>query len=418
MRTLVERGCGLDVHQATVVACLLIVLKNGKVQKQMRTFGTTTRELLSLREWLLVEACTHVAMESTGVYWKPIYAILEGAFEIVVANAQHVKKVPGRKTDVKDAEWIADLLCHGLLRSSFVPPKPIRELRDLTRYRRKLVESRSAERNRLLKLLESANIKLASVATDVFGASGRLMLHALAEGKATPQGMAELAKQKLRDKIPQLELALEGKVEGHHRFLLKLQLGRLKAVEEDLAMLEQHMRQKLEPYATQLALLDQIPGVDWTLAAVIIAELGVDMSVFQNVSQLASWAGVCPGNNESAGKRRSCRIPKGNVYLKTALVEAANSAARAKGTYLRDKFYRLKARRGYKRAAVAIAHKILVAIYHMLSQQVSYNDLGDLYLDKLNKNHLTRNLVHRLERLGYAVTLTSQEEARQPTSFS
>jgi transposase len=418
MRTLVERGCGLDVHQATVVACLLIVLKNGKVQKQMRTFGTTTRELLSLREWLLVEACTHVAMESTGVYWKPIYAILEGGFEIVVANAQHVKKVPGRKTDVKDEEWIADLLCHGLLRSSFVPPKPIRELRDLTRYRRKLVESRSAERNRLLKLLESANIKLASVATDVFGASGRLMLHALAEGKATPQGMAELAKQKLRDKIPQLELALEGKVEGHHRFLLKLQLGRLNAVEEDLAMLEQHMRQKLEPYATQLALLDQIPGVDWTLAAVIIAELGVDMSVFQNVSQLASWAGVCPGNNESAGKRRSCRIPKGNVYLKTALVEAANSAARAKGTYLRDKFYRLKARRGYKRAAVAIAHKILVAIYHMLSQQVSYNDLGDLYLDKLNKNHLTRNLVHRLERLGYAVTLTSQEEARQPTSFS
>ena len=418
MRTLVERGCGLDVHQATVVACLLIVLKNGKVQKQMRTFGTTTRELLSLREWLLVEACTHVAMESTGVYWKPIYAILEGGFEIVVANAQHVKKVPGRKTDVKDAEWIADLLCHGLLRSSFVPPKPIRELRDLTRYRRKLVESRSAERNRLLKLLESANIKLASVATDVFGASGRLMLHALAEGKATPQGMAELAKQKLRDKIPQLELALEGKVEGHHRFLLKLQLGRLNAVEEDLAMLEQHMRQKLEPYATQLALLDQSPGVDWTLAAVIIAELGVDMSVFQNVSQLASWAGVCPGNNESAGKRRSCRIPKGNVYLKTALVEAANSAARAKGTYWRDKFYRLKARRGYKRAAVAIAHKILVAIYHMLSQQVSYNDLGDLYLDKLNKNHLTRNLVHRLERLGYAVTLTSQEEARQPTSFS
>ncbi len=219
MRTLVERGCGLDVHQATVVACLLIVLKDGKVQKQVRTFGATARELLSLREWLLAEACTHVAMESTGVYWKPIYAILEGAFEIVVANAQHVKKVPGRKTDVKDAEWIADLLCHGLLRSSFVPPKPIRELRDLTRYRRKLVESRSAERNRLLKLLESANIKLASVATDVFGASGRLMLHALAEGKDTPQDMAKLAKQKLRDKIPQLELALEGKVEGHHRVI-------------------------------------------------------------------------------------------------------------------------------------------------------------------------------------------------------
>jgi transposase len=411
MQTLVECGCGLDVHQATVVACLLMVRKDGRVQKQMRTFGTTTRELVCLREWLLSEGCTHLAMESTGVYWKPVYAILEGALAIVVANAQHVKKVPGRKTDVKDAEWLADLLCHGLLRPSFVPPKPIRELRDLTRYRRKLVESQAAERNRLLKLLETANIKLSSVATDVFGVSGRLMLRALIEGKATPQEMAELAKRKLRNKIPELELALEGRVEEHHRFLLKLQLERLESVEKDLETLEQRIQEKLKPYAAQLALLKEIPGVDWTLAAVIIAELGVDMSVFANVSQLTSWAGVCPGNNESAGKRKSSRIPKGNVYLKTALVEAANCAARAKGTYLRDKFYRLKARRGYKRAAVAIAHKILVAIYHMLSQQVSYNDLGDLYLDKLNKNHLTRNLVHRLERLGYQVTLTLEEKA-------
>jgi len=410
MQTLVERGCGLDVHQATVVACLLIVRKDGRVQKQMRTFGTTTRELVSLRQWLLAEGCTHLALESTGVYWKPVYAILEGALEIVVANAQHVKKVPGRKTDVKDAEWLADLLCHGLLRPSFVPPKPIRELRDLTRYRRKLVESQAAERNRLLKLLETANIKLSSVATDVFGVSGRLMLRALIEGKASPQEMAELAKRRLRSKIPELELALEGRVEQHHRFLLELQLERLESAEKDLNTLEQRIQEKLQPYAPQLALLKEIPGVDWTLAAVIIAELGVDMSVFENVSQLTSWAGVCPGNNESAGKRKSSRIPKGNVYLKTALVEAANSAAKAKGTYLRDKFYRLKARRGYKRAAVAIAHKILVAIYHMLSQQVSYNDLGDLYLDHLNKNHLTRNLVHRLERLGYTVTLTAQPQ--------
>jgi transposase len=414
MQTLVERGCGLDVHQATVVACLLQVGKDGRVQKQMRTFGSTTRELVSLREWLRTEGCTHVAMESTGVYWKPVYAILEGGFQIVVANAQQVKKVPGRKTDVKDAEWIADLLCHGLLRSSFVPPKPIRELRDLTRYRRKLVESQAAERNRLLKLLESANIKLSSVATDVFGVSGRLMLKALVEGKASLAEMAELAKGKLRNKIPQLQLALEGKLEEHHRFLLQLQQDRLDAAKRDLATLEQRIQQKLEPYAAQLALLQEIPGVDWTLAAVIIAELGIDMTVFQSVSQLASWAGVCPGNNESAGKRKSARIPKGNVYLKTALVEAANAAARTKGTYLRDKFYRLKARRGYKRAAVAIAHKILVSIYHMLSQQVSYNDLGDLYLDKLNKNHLTRNLVHRLERLGYSVTLTPQQIAAQP----
>jgi transposase len=405
MQTLVERGCGLDVHQATVVACLLIVLKNGQVQKQVRTFGTTTRELMGLREWLLSGGCTHVAMESTGVYWKPIYAILEGAFEIVVANAQHVKKVPGRKTDVKDAEWIADLLCHGLLRPSFVPPSPIRELRDLTRYRRKLVESRTAERNRLLKLLETANIKLASVATDVFGVSGLLMLQALIEGKATPHEMAKLAKKQLRKKIPELELALEGKVEEHHRFLLRVQLRRLQAVEEDLGILEQRIQEKLKPYAAQFTLLQEIPGIDETLAAAIIAELGVDMGVFENVSQLSSWAGVCPGNNESAGKRRSSRIPKGNVYLKTALVEAANSAAKAKGTYLRDKFYRLKARRGYKRAAVAVGHKILVAIYHMLSHQVCYNELGDVYLDKLNKHHVTRNLVNRLERLGYAVTL-------------
>ena len=367
MQTLVERGCGLDVHQATVVACLLHVMREGRVEKQLRSFGTTTRELVSMREWLLSGDCTHVAMESTGVYCKPVYAILEGAFQIVVANAQQVKKVPGRKTDVKDAEWIADLLCHGLLRSSFVPPKPIRELRDLTRYRRKLVESQAAERNRLLKLLESANIKLASVATDVFGVSGRLMLKALVEGRASLAEMAELAKGKLRSRIPQLQLALEGKLEEHHRFLLQLQQDRLDAAERDLATLEQRIQQKLEPYAAQIALLQEIPGVDWTLAAVIIAELGIDMTVFQSVSQLASWAGVCPGNNESAGKCKSTQIPKGNVYLKTALVEAANAAARSKGTYLRDKFYRLKARRGYKRAAVAIAHKILVSIYHMFS---------------------------------------------------
>jgi len=284
MRTLIERGCGLDVHQASVVACLLTALGSGRVHKQMRTFDTTTRELLALREWLLSQGCTHAAMESTGVYWKPVYAILEGALELVVANAQHVKKVPGRKTDVKDAEWIADLLCHGLLRASFVPPKPIRELRDLMRYRRKLVESQAAERNRLLKLLETTNIKLSSVATDVFGLSGRLMLHALAQGKATPQEMAELAKGLLRKKIPDLELALEGKLEEHHRFLLALQLRRLQAAEEDLAALEQCIQEKLKPYAEQLALLQEIPGVDWTLAAVIIAELGVDMSVFGSVS--------------------------------------------------------------------------------------------------------------------------------------
>ena len=403
-----KRACGLDVHQATVVACLQIVLGNGKVKKQIRTFGTTTRELVSLREWLQSEGCTHLAMESTGVYWKPVYTILEGAFELIVSNAQQIKNVPGRKTDVKDAEWIADLLLHGLLRASFVPPKPIRELRTLTRYRRKLVESRNAERCRLLKLLEEANIKLASVASDVFGVSGMRMLEALLEGQATPAQMADLAKGRLREKIPQLEPALEGRMEEHHRDVLKLQLRRMHSLDQDLAELEAQIQEKLKPYRPQLELLVEIPGVDWTLAVVIIAELGVDMKVFHTASQLASWAGVCPGNNESAGWRKSGRVTKGNVHLKTALVEAAQASTRAKGTYLRDKFHRLKARRGAKRAVVAIAHKILVAVYHMLSQQVSYNDLGDLYLDKLNKQHLTRNLVRRLERLGYQVTLAQQ----------
>src|SRR5262249_10046418 len=260
MEIQIQRGCGLDVHQATIVACLLIVLADGKVKKQMRRFGTTTRELLALGDWLQAEGCTHVAMESTGGYWKPVYAILEGTFEIIVANAQRVKNVPGRKTDVKDAEWIADLLLHGLLKPSFVPPKPIRELRDLTRYRRKLVESRSDERNRLQKVLETANIKLASVASDVFGVSGTLMLEALAEGQDTPAEMAELAKGRLRDKIPQLEPALEGRMEEHHRYLLKLQLRRMRDLNKDLAELEAHIREKLQPYQKELELLKEIPG--------------------------------------------------------------------------------------------------------------------------------------------------------------
>ena len=406
MEMIRERGCGLDLHQATLVACLLISGAGRKVTKLIRTFGTTTRDLVALRAWLHSEGCTHVAMESTGVYWKPVYALLEGAFEIVVANARHIKNVPGRKTDVKDAEWIADLLCHGLLRSSFVPPKPIRELRDLLRYRRKLVESRGAERNRLLKLLETANIKLSSVATDVFGASGQLMLDALLEGVQTPQQMAELAKGRLREKIPQLPLALEGRLEGHHRFLLRLQRRRLQQVEADLTELEKHISDKLQPYASQHTLLMEIPGVDRIVAATLIAELGIDMRVFGSAPRAACWTGICPGNDLSAGKRRSGRISQGNVHLKTALVEAASAAARAKGTYLREKFFRLKARRGYKRAAVAVAHKILIAAYHMLDKQVSYNDLGDAYLDKLSSKNLTRRLVQRLERLGFHVALT------------
>jgi transposase len=342
------------------------------------------------------------------VYWKPVYAILEDAFELIVGNAQHIKNVPGRKTDVKDSEWLAELLRHGLIRRSFVPPKPIRELRDLMRYRRKLVESRSAERNRLLKLLESANIKLASVASDVFGASGMLMLQALVVGDATPAQMAQLAKRRMRRKITALEQALEGRVEEHHRFLLRLQVHRLQQADAALVDLDRRIDERLEPYGEAQARLAQIPGVDRVLAAVMIAELGVDMSVFPTANHVAGWAGVCPGNNESAGKRKSGRVRKGNVYLKTALVEAANAAALKKGSYFKDKFYRLKARRGHQRAAMAVAHKILVAAYYILATGSQYSELGDRYLDNIAPARTAANLVRRLQRLGYQVQIQRQ----------
>lgn len=411
MEAIVERCCGLDVHQATVVACLLVGRPDQKPRKVVRTFGTMTEDLISLRDWLREEGCTHVGMESTGVYWMPVYTILEeGAFEIVVGNATHIKQVPGRKTDVKDSEWIADLLRHGLIRHSFIPPKPLRELRDLLRYRRKLVESVTCERNRTLKLLETANIKLASVASDVFGVSGRRMLRALLDGQQTPAEMAELARGSLRKKLPQLEAALDGRVEDHHRFLLAMQLDRLDQVEASIKQLDQRIDEKLVPYAEQHARLMQIPGVDRVGAAVLIAELGVDMSVFPSVRHAAAWAGVCPGNNESAGKRKGQPSRKGNIHLTTALVQAAMAASKTKGTYLKEKYWRLKARRGAMRAALAVAHKILIAAYHMLSQGVDYKDLGAAHLDKTSATVTKRALVKRLERLGYRVTL----EAAQP----
>ncbi len=405
MEAIVERCCGLDVHQATVVACLLVGRPDEKPRQEVRTFRTVTRELVRLREWLEAAGCTHVAMESTGVYWKPVYALLEGAFTLIVGNARHIKAVPGRKTDVKDSEWLADLCRHGLIAPSFVPPPPIRELRDLVRYRRKLVDARSAERNRLLKLLETANIKLASVVSDVFGVSGRRMLQALLDGTASPAAMAQLAKGRLRQKLADLALALEGRVEEHHRFLLRLQLQRVDEADAALALLEARIAERLQPYAAQVALLRQIPGVDATLAAVIIAELGIDMTVFRGAGHVAAWAGVCPGSHESAGRAKAARSRKGNVHLRSALVEAAHAAAQTKGTYLRDKFYRLQARRGRKRAALAIAHKILIAAYHMLATGQPYRELGDVYLDQRAERRVTVSLVRRLERLGYAVHL-------------
>jgi transposase len=405
MEAIVERCCGLDVHQATVVACLLVGQADEKPRKEVKTFATVTRELEALRDWLRSAGCTHVGMESTGVYWKPVYAILEGHFDLIVGNARYIKNVPGRKTDVKDAEWIADLVRHGLIRKSFVPAAPIRELRDLVRYRTKVVQSRTAERQRLLNLLETANVKLASIASDVFGVSGMLMVKGLLEGRMTAAEMAELARGKLRKKIPDLALALEGRMEEHHRLLLGLQIRRLEDIDGTLAELEQRIEQKLAPYRTEHALLSEIPGVDHVVAAVLIAELGVDMSVFPDPWHLSSWAGVCPGNHESAGKRRSGRTCKGNPHLRAVLVQAALAGAQTHGTYLRDKYYRLKARRGAKRAALAIAHKILVAAYHILSRHAHYRELGDAYLDQLSEKRVVNNLVRRLERLGYAVNI-------------
>jgi transposase len=405
VEAIIERCCGLDVHQAMVVACLLVGRPDQKPRKEVRTFRTVTRELLSMRAWLTAAGCTHVGMESTGVYWKPVYAVLEGSFELVVGNAHHIKNVPGRKTDVKDCEWIADLLRHGLIDRSFVPPEPIRELRDLLRYRRKLVESRTSERNRLQGVLETANIKLASVASDVFGVSGMRMLKALVDGDATPQQMAQLARRRLRSKLSELELALEGSVREHHRFLLAMQMRRLKAVEEELALLDKRIEEKLEPYRPEHTNLMTIPGVDWVVAAGLIAELGVDMNVFKSPSHLAAWAGVAPGNNESAGKKKNGKARRGNIHLKTTLVGAAVCASRAKGTYLKDKYFRLKARRGALRAAVAIGHKILIAAYHILSKGVPYSELGEAYLDQRDQGRTADNLVRRLERLGFNVRL-------------
>jgi transposase len=414
MEAIVERSCGLDVHQATVVACLLVGNANQRPRKEVRSFGTKTRELMALRDWLRESGCTHVGMEATGIYWKPVHAVLEDDFELVVGNAHHIKNVPGRKTDVKDSEWIADLLRHGLIAKSFVPPKPIRELRDLLRYRRKLVESRSAERNRLQKLLETANIKLASVASDVFGVSGMAMLKALVRGDLAPAEMAQLAKKLLRRKLVELELALEGKVEEHHRFLLEMQLGRLEEVDKHIAKLDERIDAKLAPYREHHVRLVQIPGVDRVLAAVMIAELGTDMTVFKSAGHLAAWAGVCPGNNESAGKKKTGTARKGNVHLMTALVEAAHGASRKKDSYFKDKFFRLKARRGYLRAAVAIAHKILKAAYVMLSTGTDYRELGAAYLDAVDSRRVTGNLVRRLERLGYDVAIVPRAAPALP----
>lgn len=435
MRVMVKCGAGIDVHKKNVVVnCRRVEGK--EVTTETETFGTKTPELLLMTDWLMSWGVTHVAMESTGVYWHPVYNLLEGQYEVLVVNAKHIKHVPGRKTDVKDAEWIAELLSYGLLKASFVPEKPQREMRDLTRYRTKLVQERAREVNRVQKLLEGANIKLASVATDVLGVSGRLMLEALIKGNVDEKTMAEMAKGRMRSKIPELEQALTGIVRDHHRFMLGQQLTHIDFLDGQIANISSEISERLEkmsqkqgpptspnqqdkaegsndnetPLTWQMAvaLLDTVPGINQRTAEAILAETGINMNQFPDDKHLTAWAGLAPGNNESGGKRYSGRTRKGNQTLRTTMIQAAHAARRKKGSYASALYQRLVGRRGKKRAIVAVARSLLVSIYHMLTRQQEYEDLGSDYFQKRRKENKVDYLTKQLARLGYEVRLAPQ----------
>lgn len=406
MQVIHERCCGLDIHKKTIVACILITSQEGTVQKQTRSFSTMTTGLLTLVDWLDSWQITHVAMESTGIYWRATFNLLEETQTVILINAQHLKVVPGHKTDVKDAEWIADLLRHGLLKPSFIPPTPIRALRELTRYRKSLVQERTQEVNRLHKVLETANIKLASVATDVLGKSGRDMIEALVQGTTDVEVLADLARGSLRKKIPQLQTALEGRLQVHHQLLLRYLLAHIDFLEATLAHLQQAIEDHLRPFEEAMDLVQSIPGIQATAAATIVAEIGVDMSRFPSHKHLASWAGVCPGNKQSGGKRLSSKTTKGNPYLRAVLAEVVWAIARTKQNYLSTQFHRLARRLGKKKAVVAISHSVLVIIYHVLQTKRPYTDLGADYFEKLDTTRLQQHHIRRLEQLGYQVTLT------------
>jgi transposase len=399
-----ERCCGLDIHKKLVVACLIAPGSGGKLTKEVRSFGTMTTDLLALADWLAAAGCTHVAMESTGVYWKPLYNLLEDQFTLLLVNAQHIKAVPGRKTDVKDCEWIADLLRHGLLKPSFVPDRPQRELRELTRYRTSLVRERSAEINRLQKTLEGANIKLASVATDIMGKSGRAILAALVAGTTDPAVLADLAKERLRQKLSQLQKALDGRIGPHQRFLLGRQLAHIEFLDDAVEQVSAEIATRLGPWEETIARLDAIPGVGRRTAEILLAEVGVDMTRFPSAGHLASWAGMCPGHDESAGKRRSGATRAGNRWLKAVLVEAAQSAGRAKATHLSARLHQLAARRGWKRAVVAVGHAILVAAYYMLRDGTPYRELGTNDHDERQRRAEEQRLIRKLQDRGYSVS--------------
>jgi transposase len=411
MEVLYSRCAGLDVHKKTVVACLITPDRQGGWHKEVRTFGTMTLELLALSDWLQAAGCTHIAMESTGEYWKPVFNILEANLEVLLVNAAHVKNVPGRKTDIKDAQWIAELLQHGLLRPSFIPPPAQRELRDLTRHRSNFIRARSVLVNRVQQVLESANIKLAAVATDVLGVSGRAMLEQLVAGNTDARVMAELAKGRMRGKRELLEQALTGRVKPHHRFVLAELLCQIDGLDETVARFDAEIEAYCAPFEQAIRRLDTIPGVGREMAEMIVAEIGVDMSHFPTADHLAAWAGLAPGNDESAGKRRSGRTRKGNRALRQGLIQAAHAAAHSKRTYLAAQYHRVAARRGSKRAIVAVAHSILVIAYHLIARQEEYRELGGDYFDRQRPEVTAKRLVIRLEKLGYHVRLEVPQAA-------
>jgi transposase len=406
MEVLDPHCAGLDVHKDTVVACVRH-MANGSVKREVRSFKTTTKELLALSDWLASEGCTHVAMEATGVYWKPVWHVLsDGDFTLLLANAAHVKNVPGRKTDVNDATWLADLLAHGLIRGSFVPDEQTQQMRSLLRTRKQLVRECSSHVQRLQKTLEDANIKLDSVISDIMGLSGRAMIEALIAGESDPDRLAQLAHRRIKASPEALREALRGGITRHHRFLLRLHLQQIDAINAAIGDVDREVDQQVEPFRDAIQLLTTIPGIDELSARVILAEIGRDMSRFPTAGHLISWAGLCPKNDESAGKRRSNRMPKGAPWLKTTLVQCAWAASRRKASYLQVQFHRLRARRGAKKAIGALAASILTSVYHMLISGEFYRDLGPDHFDRGAKARHTLRLVTRLQNLGYAVQIS------------
>jgi len=407
MEILHPRCAGLDVHKETVMACVLSSGEGAEPSKQIRQFGTTTAELRELATWLRQEQVTHAAMESTGVYWKPVFNILESSCELILVNARHIKQVPGRKTDKADSAWLASLLRHGLLEASFVPPLEVRELRDLCRMRTTLVRECVQVGNRLRKVLEDANVKLDSVASNTLGVSGRLMIQALIEGEQDPAVLAELARGRMRSKLVELTAALEGQVRPHHRFLLRQWIELLGSLEQHIGEVEQEIERRMPPFQWAAELLVAMPGIDRTAACALIAEIGVDMTRFASARHLASWAGLCPGNNTSAGKSRSGKSHRGNRWIKGLMTEIAWAAARTKLSYPAALYRRLAAHRGKKRALVAVANALLQVVWHLLTHRTTYRDLGADYFDHLNQKRLTQSLIRRLEKLGHTVILQS-----------